>query len=466
MKLNQLHSKKGSRFSTVICKVFLLIPLVLTGLSLSGVSEAQNRGGVLHVTLSDLLNMANDNNYQIRISDSDSEAAKARFRQTNAVFLPQISAEISGTTTTDPVNAFGFKLKQEAFTEADFNTDILNNPDRTDHFSTKFELKQPILNPSRFYDRASAKDNFMASRQEVSATREWVRYMIKQAYYQLIVSIEQINAVESALKTAGENHKDARNLFEQGMISKADLLAAGVRELEVEKRLIEARNLRSDMEDQLRFLIGMKDERTVLPAETLDDPDLRYVSGLRESEFKENSLTRSLSFRKDAAENRLRSGKFSFLPSINAFGVYEMNDDVFPGSQGNNYTIGASLRWNLFSGFEKAGKVMQSKAELNRIDAALEQKIEEQKLEIRKAERALGQAQKQLEIAEASIEQASEDFRIRSDRYSQGLEKTSDLLAAEASLLRSRLQRLRALFLIHDSISKLELIYENSEINS
>ncbi len=465
MKQNQNNIKKEHRFFSVERSTSLFLGVILFFFGTHTVLLAQNSYDPLHVTLSDLLNMAGENNYEIQISESDAEAARARFRQTNAVFLPQISAEVSGTATTDPVNAFSFKLKQEAFTEADFNTDILNNPDRFDHFSTKFEMRQPLLNPSGFYDRASAKNSFMAVEQEANATREWVRYRIKQAYYRLIVSIEQIQAVETALKAAAENHRNAKNLFEQGMISKADLLAAGVRELEVEKSLIEARNLKEDMEDQLRFMIGIKTGREIIPAETLENPENRYIADLRQEEFTENSLTRSLSYRKDAAENRFRSGKLSFLPSLNAFGVYEMNDDVLFGNSGDNYTIGATLRWNLFSGFEKAGKVLQTKAELKRIDTVLEQKIEEQKLEIRKTRRALEQAQNQLEIANASVDQASEDLRIRSDRYAQGLEKTSDLLSAEAALLRSRLSRLNALFLIQDSISKLELIYENSEIN-
>ena len=413
-----------------------------------------------------MLERAEENNYQIRISSFEEESAKAQYRQTNAVFLPGISAEVSGTTTTDPVNAFSFKLKQESFSEADFNTDILNSPDRIDHFSTRFEVRQPLFNPDKIVQRSSVRSMYRAAGEATGATKEMIRYQVKQTYYRLIVSIDQVKTLETALEAARENRRNAENFFDQGLISRADFLSAEVRVIEIESDLLSAEDNIETLQDNLNFLLGMEDHTRILPADSLVEPADVTVADIRNGVFTGNSAIRALEYQKTAAEKQLQSGRYSFLPSINAFGAYEMNDDALLGNQGDNYTIGATLRWNLFSGFEKAGKVMQSKADLNRVNTALVQKREEQKLEIRKAERTLQQAQKQLQFANASIEQAGEDYRIRSDRYEQGLEKTSDLLAAEAGLLRSRMQRLQALYNLYESVAKLEMIYENEWITN
>ena len=452
---------KTARAIALVLPVFLVL---LT--SIPVISFSQDAEQTMKATLTDLLERAEEHNYQIRISSFEEESAKAQYRQTNAVFLPGISAEISGTTTTDPVNAFSFKLKQESFSEADFNTDILNSPDRIDHFSTRFEVRQPLFNPDKIVQRSSVKNMYKAAGEATGATKEMIRYQVKQTYYRLIVSIDQVKTLETALEAARENRRNAENFFDQGLISRADFLSAEVRVIEIESDLLSAEDNIETLQDNLNFLLGMEDHTRILPADSLVEPADVTVADIRNGVFTGNSAIRALEYQKTAAEKQLQSGRYSFLPSINAFGAYEMNDDALLGNQGDNYTIGATLRWNLFSGFEKAGKVMQSKADLNRVNTALVQKREEQKLEIRKAERTLQQAQKQLQLANASIEQAGEDFRIRSDRYEQGLEKTSDLLAAEAGLLRSRMQRLQALYNLYESVAKLEMIYENEWITN
>ncbi|MGF1670027.1 MAG: TolC family protein [Balneolaceae bacterium] len=450
---------KADRTLALILMAFLVLFI-----SLPGVSAAQQAEQIMEASLTDLLELAEENNYRIQISSFEEESARAQFRQTNAVFLPGLSAEVSGITTTDPVNAFGFKLKQEAFTEADFNTDILNNPDRIDHFSTKFEVRQPLFNPDKMMQRSSIKSRYRAAGEMTGATRQRIRFQVKQSYYRLIVSIEQVNVLETALEAAREIRRNTENFFEQGLISRADYLSSEVRVIEIESDLLAAEDNIETLQDNLNFLLGIQDNLRILPSDSLSEPADATLREVRNGVFTGNSVIRALEFQKTAAEKQLQSGRFSFLPSINAFGAYEMNDDVLLGNQGDNFTIGATLRWNLFSGFEKAGKVMQSKAELNRVNTALVQKREEQKLEIRKAERMLQQAQKQLQLANISIEQTGEDFRIRSDRYEQGLEKTSDLLTAKAGLLRSRLQRLHALYNLYESMAVLEMIYENEWI--
>jgi outer membrane protein TolC len=156
----------------------------------------------------------------------------------------------------------------------------------------------------------------------------------------------------------------------------------------------------------------------------------------------------------------VKSSKFSFLPSLNAFGSYEFNDKVLLGTRGESYFVGATLKWDLFSGFSKAGKVMQSRAELKIAEVAYRSRSLKTRMEIKQARRSVKQAQKQFDFADASVEQAAEDFRIRSDRYQQGMETTSDLLQAEARLSQARLQRLNTLYQYNISIARLELLLE------
>ena len=66
--------------------------------------------------------------------------------------------------------------------------------------------------------------------------------------------------------------------------------------------------------------------------------------------------------------------------------------------------------------------------------------------ELAKATRDFKLAGRKLLVTEKSVERSQEELRIRRDRYEQGLEKTNDLLMAEANLAEKQLQYLNTLY--------------------
>ena len=75
-----------------------------------------------------------ESNRKLKISEQEFLQARADYRQTNAVFLPNISVSHTAMTTNNPLMAFGSKLNQESITQSDFNPALLNNPDQIKQF--------------------------------------------------------------------------------------------------------------------------------------------------------------------------------------------------------------------------------------------------------------------------------------------------------------------------------------------
>lgn len=414
---------------------------------------------VREMSLSEVLAITEEANFQVRMAEADMDIVRSQYRQTNAAFLPQLSIEETGIRTNDPLSVFGFRLKQEAVTTQDFNPARLNAPDAYNNFSTKFEVRQPVLNSDMLFKRAAVKNQLEATEEQFKGTLQYVRFQVKDTYYRLVLMQKQLEAIDKSLIAARENERQAGNFFDQDMISKADYLAARVRLLELESRKSQVQDQLLTVQDNLNFLLGMEEDLKIVPSDSLQAPRLT-ADHLGEVKGTTNSELRALKYRVSAAEQMLRSAKFSFVPSINLFGNYEFNDEVLLGTAGESYMIGATFKWNLFSGFSNIGKVMENRAQLNKAKIAYESRSFKNRLEIEQAKRSIRQAQVQLNFAESSVEQASEDFRIRNDRYEQGMEKTTDLLSAEAKLSQARLQRLDALYQYHRSLARLELLLE------
>ena len=99
-----------------------LARLLLAGLLLQGPAFTEP----VPVGLDEAKRIALERNEMLRAARSQMDAMEARKLQSWAGHLPSIRISENALRTNDAVNAFGFKLKQEGFTQADFAIDALN----------------------------------------------------------------------------------------------------------------------------------------------------------------------------------------------------------------------------------------------------------------------------------------------------------------------------------------------------
>ena len=428
----------------------------------AGPDTSPDTSAVLSLSLEEALERARTESFPVRRADAERAAAQARRRQALGVFLPQITARERGVATTDPVNAFGLTLKQERFTQQDFAVGALNNPDRVDHFASEIEVRQPILNLDGIFERRAATDAARAAVEQGERTRAVVSFRVKEGYYGLLLAQRRIGVLDSALSAARANLKQARALFEQGLIDKADRLAAEVRVSELESQRTEAVAARENAGDRLRLLIGVDESVRVAPTDTLAR-ETASLGGLSvRAANQRRSDMQALRYRVDAAEETVRSRWLAFVPTLNAQGTTGWYDDAPLGTRGQSWTVGVSLTWSLFEGYQQVGAAQEAEATLQRAQVALQEQALRNEVEITAARRDLRAARQRIEQARRAVEQAEESLRIRSDRYAEGMARTTDLLQAEATLAERRLSYLRALYDHNMAVYRLELLTEQS----
>lgn len=417
--------------------------------------------GKIRLSLDDALQRAEKNNWQINKSKAMGNVAKSDYRQTNSLFLPNINLSHSVVATNDPLTAFGFKLKQEIATNSDFNPVLLNDPERIENFNTKVELKQPLINIDGFYGRKAAKAKMKAIDFRTERTINYTRYEVKKAYYHLELAKEAIEVVKKSHEVVKSAKKLTEDNLKQGYVKEADLLSAKVRVLEIENQLIEAVNNHKQSQEYLAFLLGYGINTEIETTDVLEK-NPAIVIGMDESSEELVNRTDIMAFKKgvEARKNMLRSSRFKFLPRFNAFGQYEWNDDKLMGNKAENYMVGASLSWNIFSGYKNLAKVQKAKAELKIAGLDYEEYLQKSKMEVKRARRNVEVAFKRLQTGRLAKEQAEESLRIRTDRYKQGLEKTTDLLFAETVSSARNLGFIKAVYDYHIAVFQLEFLLE------
>lgn len=421
-------------------KINVIVTTIVLVSSFLGYSQ-----DTLRISKKELTEQIMAQNLQIKIANQEFKAAQADYRQSNALFLPSITASHTAISTTNPLMAFGSKLNQAILTAADFNPDLLNNPATTQNFATKIEILQPIINLDGLYGRQAAKAKMNAYQLQTERTKEYLELEVHKAYMQLQLAYKAVQVLNNAAATAEANLKLVSNYYQQGMLQKTDLLAVQVRVNEIQNQLHFAKSNIQNASDYLSFLLNESPKNIVYkPTDEFSSTSITLQEELILPAQRKDFL--AMDETEKAYQKMLQSNQMNFLPRMNAFGSYEAYDTSLFGMGADGYLIGAQLSWTLFDGYKSIGKKEKAKAEYQKSTIENQQYKAKSQLELDKALRQRKDAQNKVNLAQLALAQSEEAFRIRNNRFVQGLEKTTDLLQAETQKNQKELELLQALF--------------------
>lgn len=394
------------------------------------------------LTLREALNAAQHQNRAIKLSQLDAEVSKAKVRQTQAVFLPQINLSYTALSTNNPLNAFGFKLQQQAITATDFNPNLLNDPSATQNFMTKAELLQPIFNMDMFYQREAAGNQAEAFQLKHARTKQYIAFEVEKSYAQLQLAHWAEAVMEEAVNTAKAVSAAAQNRFDQGYLQKSDVLQVTVFVANMESKLDEAKSNVKNASDYLSLLMGVQPGAVYL-TDTLSQ-QLPLISN---ATLPENRADIAAMAAVVAAHNSVvKSSTMAYVPKLNAFGEYMFNDSDAFGFGSNAYMIGAQLSWKIFNGTATKNKIATARIERDKASQELYYQKEQAQLELDKTIRQERDALNLVNQQALTTAHAREAFRLMQNRHEQGLVTTTELLQAQTNVAQQKLGWAQAIF--------------------
>lgn len=396
------------------------------------------------LSLEQALSIAEKNNLSLKIDGKVEELSQKDYQKSQALFLPQISLSHTAMGTTNPLMAFGSKLNQEILTQQDFNPSLLNDPAYIRNYATKVSVQQPLINVDGIYNRKAAKLNTEYIQHQNVYKKDFVLLEVKKAYMQLQVAIKQVEVLEKAQLTADVNLKYASDNLKHGYLQKSDFLDVEIRVQDVQNQLQVAKSNVLNASNYFSHLLNLKEGEIIIPTDELL-PQLN----LQKSNFAlpaNRSDLLAMNIAAEAQTNMLKASKMNFLPRLNAFGNLELFDDKIFGTEAKGYTIGAQLSWDIFKGGTQWAEVQKNKIEVEKTTLSIEQYKNQSQLEINKTQRGLLDAKNSLDLSAKSVEQSKEALKIRTNRFKEGLEKTTDLLMAETKYAEKQLLYLNAVF--------------------
>jgi len=431
-------------------KIFFLLTLFVVVIQFKG-----NAQKTIVITKNEVLNTVSKNNLTLKISEQELNQAKAEFNQTKGVFLPNIAISHTGISTTNPLMAFGSKLNQGILTANDFDPAILNNPAAIQNFASKINIEQSIINLEGFYQHKALKTKLNAIGFKTKRTKEYLLFEAEKAFYQLQLAYKTVKVLKTIEKAILENKRLINGYYKQGLLQKTAVLEIEIRVLEIKNQLQFSKSNLENASNYLSFFMNDKKGVILKPSEDLELMSLNINSqNISENRadlqaLKETSTSYKIAY---------KAQKSTFLPTLNAFGNYEVNSNKVLNTGTSGYLVGFQLNWNLFQGLKRVGSVQKSKAQYHKSEIEYDTYLSKSKLEYQKSKRNFIDVQNKLVLSKKAVNQSKEALRIKNNRFKQGLEKTADLLQSEALYAQKLLMYYQTVFEFNTSKSYLEFL--------
>jgi outer membrane protein TolC len=367
-------------------------------------------------------------------------AADAQVDATTAEFLPKLTLIAAYTR----LNKFHQGIVNG------FNVDQLF-PVIPNNYNLEAQLNVPISDYVLRLSNAMAGANHgkNAAKFDEQATRLSVARDARVYYYQWIRAQGASYVAEQALEAARGHAQDAKNAFDAGLVSRADVLRTVSQEKSAELTVAHWANNVAMATQQLRVAMGDSSNSNyeigenilaeLPPFDAPTNPDVAYAEALeRRLEVKQLGESEA-ALRQQASA--ARAGAYPRLDAHADVQYANPNSRYAPPASVWHYTwnAGVTLTWTPTDIFGASAQSKLSEANADVVASKKGALKNGLRLETTQAINALTEANFGLEASREGLAAAEENYRVRRELYRAGKATIVEVTDAETDLTRARL---------------------------
>ena len=398
--------------------------LILVGLGAAGATAAP-------LTISDALGNAAKGNPALKVAASDPRLAQEGIRLNRSTYLPRVDVQGGYTAQQAPqsisVPQGSFETQQADY--GFFNLAIYQTLYDFGRTSSRYERAKVTKEAADLGYRGQEEDTFL---------------QVVTAYYRILQGQKLLQSAREEVTQMTDHMRVAQNLFEQGVVTRNDLLQAEVRLASSSQRRLDYANRLENAWLTLNHLMGESpDFRAELAAESssevarLDVPAEEAVAGRPELKAQKKVV--------EGNELAVTESKSDFYPELFA----RLSMDYVENDKVKEQAIMAAtvgLKINIFDGYASSSRLKQAVINRSRANDRLRELEAQLALEYRTAVNDARVAAERIGVTETSIRQGEENLRINKDRYQEQVGTATDVIDAQTLLTQIRTENYQAMF--------------------
>jgi outer membrane protein TolC len=297
------------------------------------------------LTLRQAISEALGQSPEAAIARADNQGAQSAATLARTQLLPQLSFTEDISRGDDPVYAFGTRLRQRRFTQADFALNALNFPQPIGNFATRFSGSWMAFDSLKTQREIHSADlHRQSALSSAKAVDQQVVFRVVGAYQQVLYAQREVDVAQHEQETAAALLTSVDEHVKAGLAVESDRMSAEVNVAARKEELIAAQG---DVElawAQLREATGDPElQATELkPIEPHTFPQNTLEAELATAEKARPDLA-ALGQEQSAQASAVGAAKSDFGPRVSAYGNWEEDQSSFGGSGGNNWVAGVQI---------------------------------------------------------------------------------------------------------------------------
>lgn len=388
----------------------------------------------LFLTIDELFRLGTENSLKIQADLMKESIAHEQSQTARTSRLPDLQIGLKGGVVGQPI-VFQRGLSSPTYPDT---------PDWMQNYAVDFT--QPLYQGGKIqYSIRKADLQKSVASLQTATDRADVRLSLLEQYMSLFSLYRQHDVLTRNIEESERRLKDIRQMKKEGLITNNDVLRSEMQLTNDRLSLTETENSIILVSQQLNILLGIDENRLLLPDTTLLYRAValeRYDDYVAQACMNDPAI-RLLREQTEVARNDVRLAKAANLPNVS---LYASNTLARPISRtmvdmyNNNWNIGLSVSYPLSSLYKNNHKIKESKLAVTLSQNTEEQKIQQIKVNVRTAYLRHREALQQVEALKLSVKQAQENYRIMQNRYLSQLAILTDLLDANSVRLNAELQ--------------------------
>ena len=384
------------------------------------------------LSLQECLQKARDNSPALKSAAWDSRVAEENNRLASAALYPRIDTNAGYTLQLEPQ-----AVKLGGITAETQEPNYAFAGIAATYTVYDFGRRGARIQQTKALAEAAAQ-GFMFSTGDIAM-------QVVEAYFKILEADKLVQATNEEIAQITEHRRMAQVLFEEGVVTRNDVLQADVRLASARQNQLAITNSRENSWLLLNFLTanapefrGELDEKTTLTSAT-------QVATGGDDVLANRHDTRAQKLILEARESEVRENRENYLPEIYArLGAdYVQNDKV---REQTIFSATLGIRVNLFDGF--ASQAAHEKAVKQRSKQHDSLRLAEQRalLEVTIARNDTRTARERIGVTETAIVQSEENLRINKERYLERVGIASEVLDAQTLVTQAKTEYYRALY--------------------
>ena len=385
------------------------------------------------LTVRDCLRSAAEGNHTLKAAAFDERIAADSVTIARSGFLPRVDFQGGYTSQLEPQKVSFIPGRILETQDANFGFFSLSI------HQTVYDFGRTGMRTSRAgLLRDAASSDFTAREKDL-----FLR--VVEAYYGILKANSLLLAADDEVTQRQDHLRIAKALYEQGVVTRNDLLQAEVKLADSLQKKLAATNRVNNGWLQLNYLTGapsdfraeLQQEAPVEPATTETDP-VSHAWTHRPEITALNKLVQ-------AGEEEVREADRAFYPEIFAKAGVDYVQNSKAVEQGI-FAATLGLRVNLYDGMATSSRKNQALKNLARQNEILRNAREQVRLELLTALNDAGVAAERVKTVGKAIRQGEENLRINRDRYAAQVGTATEVIDAQTLLTQIRTDYYRATF--------------------